>query len=85
MGERPTGGLQTRTHQFDSGLRLVRAKWKKVFAWVLLIGSLIGWPVSMVLSSEPPFILSLSWLAIILTAIDGLWVAEESRKNEDRD
>jgi hypothetical protein len=41
-------------------------------AWVLLIGSMIGWPLSQftVAKNEPPFILGLSWLAIILTAID---------------
>ena len=41
-------------------------------AWVLLIASLILWPLSMFTfaKGEPPFILSLSWLAITLTAVD---------------
>lgn len=41
-------------------------------AWVLLIGALIGWPVTQltVARDEPPFTLGLSWLAIILTAAD---------------
>lgn len=41
-------------------------------AWVLLIGSLIGWPLSAFTwaKNEPQFILGLSWLAIILTAVD---------------
>jgi hypothetical protein len=41
-----------------------------ILAWVLLIGSLIGWPVSQltVASTEPPFILGLSWFAIVLGA-----------------
>lgn len=41
-------------------------------AWVLLIGSLIGWPLSAFTwaKHEPQFILGLSWLAIILTAVD---------------
>ena len=41
-------------------------------AWALLIGSLIGWPVSAltVAKDEPPFILGLSWFAITLTAMD---------------
>jgi hypothetical protein len=53
----------------------------------MLIFSLIGWPVSAILtwSTEPQFVLSLSWLAIVLTAIDGLWVAQEAEKAEERD
>lgn len=41
-------------------------------AWVLLLGSLIGWPLSAFTwaKHEPQFILGLSWLAIILTAVD---------------
>lgn len=39
-------------------------------AWTLFWGSLIGWPLSLWLTDEPPFILSLSWLALTLTAWD---------------
>lgn len=55
-----------------------------IFAWTLLIGSLIGWPLSIVwwASSEPVFILSLSWLALTLTALDLL---KTSRVHEDQD
>jgi uncharacterized membrane protein YfcA len=51
-------------------------------AWVLLIGSLIGWPLSAltVARDEPPFILGLSWLAITLTAADLL---KSSRVHRD--
>jgi ribose/xylose/arabinose/galactoside ABC-type transport system permease subunit len=37
-------------------------------AWILLVGSLIGWPVSMltVAKDEPPFVLSLSWMALVI-------------------
>jgi len=47
-------------------------KWRIIGAWVLLVGSIAGWPLSQltVAQHEPPFILGLSWLAIILTAID---------------
>jgi len=47
-------------------------KVRTVLAWVLLIGSIVGWPVSALTwaREEPPFILGLSWLAIILTAMD---------------
>lgn len=55
---------------------------KQTLAWALLVGSLVGWPVSALTlaRSEPQFILGLSWLAIILTALDGLWVAQETEK-----
>ena len=59
---------------------------KRVLAWSLLVASLIGWPLSLALTDEPPFILSLSWLAIILTALDGLWVAKlDEKQGEDED
>lgn len=32
--------------------------------------SLAGWPLSIFFTDEPPFILSLSWLALTLTAWD---------------
>lgn len=43
-----------------------------VIAWVFLIGSLVGWPLSMltVARDEPPFTLSLSWLAISMAAAE---------------
>ena len=49
-----------------------------IAAWVLLIGSIIGWPLSMFTwaKGEPPFVLSLSWLAIILTAWDILTTSQ---------
>lgn len=41
-------------------------------AWVLLVMAVVGWPVTQltVARDEPPFTLGLSWLAIILTALD---------------
>ena len=43
-------------------------KAKVVFAWCLLTTCLIGWPASLfwLATSEPPFVLSLSWLALVL-------------------
>ena len=54
------------------------------FAWTLLIGSLIGWPISALTwaRDEPPFILGLSWLAITLTAAD---YVKTSRVHRDTD
>lgn len=70
---------------------LGRIDWKRVrtiTAWVLLIASLIGWPVSMLTWArhEPPFILSLSWLAIVIEAASLLTssqVHEENGKSDD--
>ncbi len=45
---------------------------RTIAAWCLLVGSIIGWPVSQltIAKGEPPFTLALSWLAIILTSAD---------------
>jgi hypothetical protein len=42
--------------------------------WVLLVGSLILWPISQLTFArrEPPVTLGLSWLAITLVALDYL-------------
>jgi hypothetical protein len=51
-------------------------------AWALLIICIIGWPISMltVAKEEPPFVLSLSWLALILTCIDILSTQDVASK-----
>lgn len=59
-----------------------------VIAWTLLVASVIGWPLSMltVAKNEPPFVLSLSWLAIILAAAELLTssqVHEEQGANKN--
>ncbi len=61
---------------------------RTIAAWVLLVASIIGWPLSQftVARHEPPFVLALSWLAIILTSADLLstsQVHEEAGKNTD--
>ncbi|HEX6682970.1 MAG TPA: hypothetical protein VF062_09260 [Candidatus Limnocylindrales bacterium] len=50
--------------------RIRRAR--TIAAWILLVGSIIGWPVSAitVFSDEPQGILGLSWLAIILSSAE---------------
>jgi uncharacterized membrane protein YfcA len=52
-------------------------------AWFLLVGSLVGWPLSALTwaRDEPQFILGLSWLAITLTAMDLL---KTSRVHRDQ-
>lgn len=51
---------------------------KRLLAWAMLISSLIGWPVSLWLTSEPPFILSLSWFALIYEAWNAIQIAEKT-------
>ena len=58
-----------------------------VAAWVLLIGSLIGWPLSMIwwAKDEPPFVLSLSWLAIVIEALSLLTASQIHEEQDDSD
>lgn len=52
-------------------------------AWVLLAGSLIGWPLSLLFAKdEPPLVMSLSWLALTLTALDILSTQDVRHKQE---
>lgn len=55
-----------------------------ILGWGLLIGSLIGWPLSQltIARDEPPFILGLSWGAIVLNAW-GIIVACQINKDID--
>lgn len=54
-------------------------------AGVLLVVSLIGWPLSAftVARGEPQFILGLSWLAITLTCLDVVATTDVRREQED--
>ncbi len=45
-------------------------------AWFMFWGSLIGWPISIFLTDEPIFILSLSWFAITVTCYDVICTTE---------
>lgn len=62
---------------------MVRAR--LVFAWVLLVGSLIGWPVTALTAfkDEPQGVLGLSWLAITLTALDLVSTTDVRKQAED--
>lgn len=50
--------------------RIRRAR--TITAWILLAGSIVGWPLSAatVFADEPQGILGLSWLAIILSSAE---------------
>ena len=54
-------------------------------AWGLLLVSLILWPVSMLTfaKTEPPWVLSLSWFAIITTCLDIVSTQDVRKKQED--
>lgn len=62
------------------------ARYKRILAWVLLVGSLIGWPVSLFTfaEEEPPWVLSLSWLALIFSALGDVWVAKVEEHEEEK-
>jgi hypothetical protein len=67
---------------------VARPDWRRVRtigAWVLLIGALIGWPVSALTFAreEPPVVLGLSWLAIILTSADLLSTSQVHEEQRD--
>lgn len=51
---------------------------RTIAAWVLLLGSLLGWPVSAFTFArdEPPFILGLSWLAIVISSAELLTASQ---------
>ena len=55
-----------------------------VGAWILLVVSLLGWPVSMLTwaKDEPATVLGLSWLALTFTAYD---ILKTSRVHETAD
>jgi hypothetical protein len=61
------------------------ASLRTIAPWVLLGGSLIGWPLSAftLARNEPQFVLGLSWLAIILTAADLLSTSQVYEKQDD--
>lgn len=61
-------------------------KAKVIFAWCLLVTCLIGWPASLfwLAQSEPPFVLSLSWMALVIESIT-LITSAQVRRDQDSD
>ena len=62
-------------------------KWYIAMGWLLLAGSLIGWPLSQfyLARDEPPFVLALSWLAITLNALGIIVTAYVKRDTSDQE
>jgi hypothetical protein len=60
-------------------------KWRVRLAVALLAISTVAWPVTQltVARSEPPFVLGLSWFAIVLTALDILLTADVRDEQDD--
>ena len=50
-----------------------------VIGSILFDGSLICWPLSLIYTTEPPIILSISWLAITLTGWNIIETADVSK------
>jgi len=61
-------------------------KWRRRIAGAGVLVTLILWPVSMFTfaSEEPPAILSLSWLALTLTAADIFATTDVRAEQEDK-
>jgi len=53
--------------QFEEWMRDTRVQ--KGMAYLFFFGGLIGWPISAMTwaTEEPPFVLGLSWLALIIS------------------
>jgi len=54
-------------------------------SWIVLIACLIAWPVTTftVARDEPPFVLGLSWFAIIYTAWDVIMTSRVHENQKD--
>ena len=52
-------------------------------AWFQLAVSVVGWPLSLLFVSEPPVILSLSWWAILATALGHLSASQANKAVSD--
>ena len=59
---------------------------RTVAAWVLLVGCLLGWPVSALTLArgEPQFVLGLSWMALVIESANLLTSSQvkEGQKRE---
>lgn len=62
--------------------RLRSPRLHKRAAAIFVIVCLIGWPLSLAFTSEPPLILSLSWLALIIPACGLLLTARVEEEQE---
>lgn len=56
------------------------AKARRVIAWLMLIGGLVGWPIAAfwLAKGEPQFVLGLSFMALIYEAFNAIQIAKDS-------
>lgn len=66
---------------------LASPRFRRVLAFTLLFGSLLGWPLSAfwLAKDEPPFVLALSWLAITVTALDLIATTDVRVQHEEEE
>jgi hypothetical protein len=64
----------------------MRPRIRRAAALVLVVVTLIGWPLSAMTwaSNEPQFVLGLSWLAITLTALDIAATTDVRAEQDDK-
>lgn len=57
---------------------------RTIAAWAILAGCVIGWPLSALTwaKNEPPFVLGLSWMALILTSADLLSTSQVAQRQD---
>lgn len=65
--------------------KLMSPDFRVKMAWILFFASLILWPITTftLASSEPPFVLGLSWFAITLTAWDIICTSDVRKEQEN--
>jgi len=65
----------------------VKPVWRRNGALVLVVITLIGWPLSAFTwaSGEPQFVLGLSWMAITLTCLDIAATTDVRTEQDDGD
>jgi len=54
-------------------------------AWGQLGVSIVGWPLSLLFVAEPPVILSLSWWAVLATALNYIASAQANKAVSDEE
>jgi hypothetical protein len=82
------GGRVKRVRRWWSAPRIPMIPvWRLRLAWLIVIASVIGWPLSAMTwaSDEPQFVLGLRWLAITFTAIDVLSTSDVRAEQDGED
>lgn len=56
------------------------AKARRVIAWLMFVGGLVGWPLAAfwLAKDEPQFVLGLSFLALVYEGFNALQIAHDN-------